>query len=190
MNTSRFTPSLFAAAPLFLSLFLVLLLAACADTSEPAEEPAETATEDPTAAPEATPSDMAGEVARVGVAEQAPYGQYLVDGEGRALYLFTADTQGEGRSTCDEACAAAWPPLLTGGDPAAGAPSVDTTMLGTIGRQDGATQVTYNGWPLYYYREDTGAGMVTGQDVHGFGGEWYLVSPQGQQVEAEAEGDA
>ena len=123
--------------------------------------------------------------AQVEVAEQEPYGAYLVDAEGRALYLFLADSAEE--SACYDDCANAWPPLLTDGDPAAG-DGVDASMLGTLEREDGAMQVTYDGMPLYYFVRDQGAGDTNGQGVEGFGAEWYLVSPEGGEVEAEEEG--
>lgn len=43
-------------------------------------------------------------------------------------------------------------------------------------------QVSYGGWPLYNYVKDQGPGQTTGQDIEGFGGEWYLVSPSGEIV--------
>ena len=54
-----------------------------------------------------------------------------------------------------------------------------TRYLGTTTRTDGTVQVTYNGWPLYYYVKDKAPGDVTGQDV---GGVWYVVSAAGEQV--------
>ena len=119
--------------------------------------------------------------------QQEPYGQYLTDAQGRALYMFTADAADS--SSCYDACANAWPPLTVqqGQQPQVG-PNVQEAMLGTIERQNGETQVTYNGMPLYYYVKDQGSGQVQGQDVHGFDGEWYLVSPQGEQIEATAGG--
>ena len=48
--------------------------------------------------------------AALGAAALAP-GTALVDGTGRALYLFEADTGTT--STCTGACAQVWPPLLT-----------------------------------------------------------------------------
>jgi predicted lipoprotein with Yx(FWY)xxD motif len=115
----------------------------------------------------------------VSVAEVGTFGEALVDGEGRTLYLFTNDTQNAGTSACTGDCLVAWPPLLTDGDPAAGG-GVDEAMLGTITLPDGTTQVTYNGWPLYYYAEDTAAGDANGQGV---GGVWFLVSPTGEMIE-------
>lgn len=120
---------------------------------------------------------------KLGIAEQAPFGQYLADAEGRALYIFTAD-QDKQSSTCYEDCAVAWPPVVTHGDPRAAAPELDGSKLGTTRRRDGQQQVTYNGWPLYYYAGDEAVGQAKGQDVHGFGGEWYLISPDGEKIEA------
>ena len=113
------------------------------------------------------------------------YGAYLTDAQGRALYMFEADKQGQGKtraqSSCYDACAKAWPPLIAEGKPQAGA-EVDTSMIDTVERKDGKKQVTYNGWPLYYFVKDKGKGETTGQDVKGFGGEWYLVNAEGQKV--------
>src|SRR5947209_1456422 len=44
------------------------------------------------------------------------YGRILIDGHGRALYLFTRDGQG-GPSRCHGACASRWPPFLVHATP-------------------------------------------------------------------------
>jgi predicted lipoprotein with Yx(FWY)xxD motif len=103
-------------------------------------------------------------------------GSFLVDDKGMTLYLFTKDTPDT--TVCYDKCAVAWPPLLTTGDPVAG-DGVDASKLGTTTRTDGSVQVTYNGWPLYYYEKDLAAGDVTGQDV---GGVWYVVSAAGDMI--------
>ena len=54
---------------------------------------------------------------------------------------------------------------------------VDAALLGTTTRKDGTMQVTYNGWPLYYYVKDPKPGDVTGQDV---GEVWYVLSAKGE----------
>lgn len=124
--------------------------------------------------------------ATVATKTQEPYGAYLVDSEGMSLYLFKADMQGK-KSTCYDACAKAWPPLLTEGEPQVDG-KADKALLDTIERKDGSTQVTYNGWPLYYYVKDKEPGDTKGQDVKGFGAEWYLLTPQGKAVHAEGHG--
>jgi predicted lipoprotein with Yx(FWY)xxD motif len=106
-------------------------------------------------------------------------GTYLTDAAGRALYIWVADR--DGRSHCYGACAAAWPPLITGAAPKAAAGAV-ATDLGTTTRSDGRTQVTYTGRPLYYYARDTGPGMITGNGSGQFGAKWWLISPSGGWV--------
>lgn len=124
------------------------------------------------------------------VKSSAQYGQYLTDRSGRPLYLFKADTRGGkgggAESKCDDACAKAWPPLLTDGQPQAASPA-SSELLGTLTREDGSTQVTYNGWPLYLYVKDVGPQEVTGHDIEDFGAEWYLVAPSGEEAHARIE---
>ncbi len=49
-----------------------------------------------------------------------------------------------------------------------------TGTLATITRDDGTTQVTYNGAPLYYFAADEKAGDSAGQGV---GGIWFIAAP-------------
>ena len=86
----------------------------------------------------------------------------LVDGGGLTVYLFTEDESGS--SNCSGGCANFWPPLLTEGDPTAGE-GVSADQLGSTEREDGSIQVTYNGWPLYYFVNDAGPGETNGQDI-------------------------
>lgn len=103
----------------------------------------------------------------------------LVDQMGRALYLFTTDMQNSGISACTADCLAQWPPVIVAGAPQAGE-GVDPSLLGTITREDGTLQATYNGWPLYYYSGDMAPGNISGQ---GMGGVWFLVSGTGNAVQ-------
>jgi predicted lipoprotein with Yx(FWY)xxD motif len=106
-------------------------------------------------------------------------GTILVDGSGRTLYLFQKDQPDQ--SACNGACVAAWPVDRAGGTPKAGS-GVKATLLGTIRRGDGTTQVTYNHHPLYYYAGDSGAGQQNGQGLNAFGAAWYVVTPSGGAV--------
>lgn len=109
-------------------------------------------------------------------ADKSATGTYLVDEGGHSLYLFAADQKGE--SYCSDACASVWPPYETSGQPMAGQ-GVSQKQLGTITRDDGGTQVTYAGVPLYYYAGDGGKADATyGEAIEQFGAEWYLVSPK------------
>jgi len=106
-------------------------------------------------------------------------GSFLTNGAGRAVYLFMADSSG--KSNCDGACAAAWPPVIAAGQPTA-AGGAQASGLSTITRSDGTKQVTYDGHPLYYFEGDTGPGMDKGQGLNGFGALWYLVAPSGSSI--------
>jgi predicted lipoprotein with Yx(FWY)xxD motif len=107
------------------------------------------------------------------------YGRILFDARGRVLYGFTRDRRG-GPSQCYGACAAAWPVYYSKGSLRAGR-GVRQALLGTVRRRDGRRQVTYNGWPLYYYAHE-GPGEVKCQNVREFGGLWLVVKPNGQLV--------
>lgn len=128
----------------------------------------------------AVAQDLGG--AKVEVREKQPYGAYLTDADGRALYMFTADKAGS--SNCYGACAELWPPLFTREMPRRGE-RVNERMVDMMKRTDGKLQVTYNSMPLYYYVKDQGPGTTTGQDVKDSGGEWYLVSPSGRPIKEE-----
>src|SRR3954471_20241734 len=106
-------------------------------------------------------------------------GPILIDSQGRTLYLWQADTGA--KSTCNGACASAWPPLVTTGKPTAGS-GVRASLLATSKRANGAEQVTYNGHPLYRYAGDTAAHQTNGQGSAGFGALWYVLSPAGKQL--------
>ena len=107
-------------------------------------------------------------------------GKVLVDAQGRTLYLFEAD-KGP-MSACDGACASSWPPLTTTGHPTGG-PGLTASKLGTTKRSDGATEVTYNGHPLYTYAGDSAPGQTNGQGLDDYGAEWYVLSAGGGKID-------
>jgi predicted lipoprotein with Yx(FWY)xxD motif len=107
------------------------------------------------------------------------YGDVLFDADQRAIYYF--DKESGPTSECYGDCAVAWPPVLTEGDPQA-AGAADAGLLGTTPRDDGTTQVTYDGHPLYYYVDDP-TGEVLCHNVEEFGGLWLAVQPSGEAVQ-------
>jgi predicted lipoprotein with Yx(FWY)xxD motif len=121
-----------------------------------------------------TPAAAGAEVATADVGD---LGTVLVDGNGMTLYLFESDTGSS--STCTGTCAETWPALVTAGDATASG-KASASMLGTTTRDDGSTQVTYDGHPLYLYSGDTAPGEANGQDV---GDVWYAVTAQGTPAE-------
>jgi predicted lipoprotein with Yx(FWY)xxD motif len=103
----------------------------------------------------------------IGAAALAP-GTALVDGGGRALYLFEADTGTT--SVCTGPCAQVWPPLLAQGAAPAASGAVQAGLVSTAARADGTEQVTYDGHPLYYFTGDKAPGDTRGQALDRFGG--------------------
>ena len=128
----------------------------------------------------ATPTTANGSAATIGVANDN-LGDVLVNSQGRTLYLFQKDSGT--KSACTGACAAAWPPLRANGKPTVGN-GADASLVGTTRRSDGKPEVTYNGHPLYLFVKDQTAGDTNGEGVNAFGGNWYAVSPAGDQVSA------
>lgn len=106
-------------------------------------------------------------------------GMILVDGKGRTLYLFEKDQPNQ--SACAGACVAAWPVDPSSGTPKAGS-GATASLLDTIKRSDGSTQVTYDKHPLYYYSGDSQPGQHNGQGINAFGAAWFAVAPAGGAV--------
>ncbi|MCU0469783.1 MAG: hypothetical protein MUF58_14385 [Arcicella sp.] len=89
-------------------------------------------------------------------------GKILTDGYGKTLYFFTKDVAGT--SNCSGGCLDAWP-IFSVQNLRVDA-SLTTTDFSTITRADGKKQVTYKGWPLYYFASDATAGDVKGENVN------------------------
>lgn len=130
----------------------------------------------------ATPSAGASNATSLKV-QTGSLGSYLVDSQGKSLYIFAADSPNSGASTCTDACAQVWPPLTVAqGQTAQAQAGVTSSLIGTITRSDGTQQVTYNGWPLYYYSLDRNPGDTNGQAINSFGALWYLIQADGNML--------
>lgn len=162
---------------------LVVALAGCTSAAPESDTPTATASQaaepssEPTTEPDDTASAEPGATALELAVAESPLGEIVVDGEGMTVYMFDSDTQGAGVSTCEGQCATNWPAVTTDG----GAPDAEgvTGELGTITGVDGSTQVTLNGWPLYYFAGDTAPGAVAGQGVNEV---WWVLSPEGERM--------
>jgi predicted lipoprotein with Yx(FWY)xxD motif len=132
----------------------------------------------PVASTQATPS-ATGTTVSLGSA--AGVGKVLVNAKGMTLYYFSKDVKGSGVSKCTGACAQAWPPLITKGKPTA-KNGVKSSMLGTMKRSNGMTQVTYAGRPLYTFIEDKKPGDDTGTGIKAFGGSFFPLHSNGKKA--------
>jgi predicted lipoprotein with Yx(FWY)xxD motif len=162
----------------------IMMLAACGDDDDAATTGTASASTT-TAAPASETATTAAPASGTATTEPAApasvavgstsLGDVLVDGNGRTLYVFTADAADT--SNCTGGCLQAWPRYAPATvNPGAG---VDKSLLGTI-TVDGVKQATINHRPLYYFASDSAAGDVQGQGV---GGKWFVVAADGTPVE-------
>jgi predicted lipoprotein with Yx(FWY)xxD motif len=161
----------------------IAIVAACggAGTTTAPTQPA-TATQAATVAPaseapasEAPASEAPTTEATVVAEEVGDAGLIIIDGKTRlTLYYFEKDEKDSGESNCTGGCLEAWPALTVAeGETPTGGEGVDASKLGTIVREDnGETQVTYDGLPLYFFQNDTKPG-----DLNGVYPEWVTVAP-------------
>ena len=115
---------------------------------------------------------LAQDAPTVGLGHTDELGDFLVGPDGMTLYLFTPDPLGE--TVCYNQCAENWPPLTVESADALTAAEGIPGELGTVEREDGSLQVTYNDIPLYYWIRDEAVGDTTGQGV---GGVWWILPP-------------
>jgi predicted lipoprotein with Yx(FWY)xxD motif len=108
------------------------------------------------------------------------FGTILVAANGKTVYRYTLDRKGVNRCTSNKVCAKYWPRLLVkpGTKPTAGG-AAKAALLGTIKASGGMRQVTYAGFPLYFFSGDSKPGQMNGQ---AFLKEWYVVNTQGAFV--------
>ncbi|MGE7761441.1 hypothetical protein [Peribacillus sp. NPDC097895] len=102
--------------------------------------------------------------------ESEKIGEYLADSKGRTLYFFKNDKSG--KSNCADECLEKWPPFM---DRDFAVPEgFEEKDFGTIKREDTREeQVTYKGFPLYYFANDKATGDVNGEGVKNV---WYIVN--------------
>ena len=161
--------------------------ASTAATTPGAQTPPPEATQPPTAGPGSEDNMSAANMPQpeapqgfdIGVGQSAEHGRYLVDGTGKTVYMLDKDTATT--STCHDACATQWPPLLAqNGTPKGMDPSIDESAISVIQRKDGSQQVAYGGHPLYHYQQDTAAGQLNGAGKEDQFGHWSVLTPEGQ----------
>jgi predicted lipoprotein with Yx(FWY)xxD motif len=107
---------------------------------------------------------------------ESDLGEHIVDGDGMTLYVSVLD--GENEPECVGDCATVWPALGTEGEPSV-SDDLDEDLLDTVERDDGVTQVTYAGHPLYLFVSDGEEGDVNGQEIND---QWFVLDPEGEPI--------
>ena len=118
----------------------------------------------------------------VGARKLAGVGTVLVDRSGKTIY--SPQQEARGKILCTGSCLGFWFPVpVSPGTPLHALPGV-SGVLGTVHRaDDGVTQLTLNGRPLYTFRLDRAPGQVHGNNFSdSFGGKsfiWQVVAASG-----------
>ncbi len=114
---------------------------------------------------------------KIGIGDSS-LGRVMVDGSGMTLYMFARDRYNV--SFCDGQCLVAWPPMMLRSNQTLAdvelSGGLRRSRLSYALRDDGSRQVTYNGWPLYYWFRDTKPGDVRGQWVNDI---WWVMTEDG-----------
>ncbi len=142
---------------------------AAATSPSPSASPSAPASPTATASATATAGAAPVVIVHTGIATVSGKSEnVLTNAQGFTLYYHTTDTP---TSVCSGACAAAWPPLLL----PSGTPGSSLSLPGTLGVETNVNgrQVTYNGHPLYGWKNDTSAGQATGEGINNF----HVVTP-------------
>lgn len=112
----------------------------------------------------------------------AGLGTVLVSGSGKTIYSPEQETHGQ--ILCTGSCLGFWFPVTVTSATGLHAPAGLTGALGTVHRRDdGRTQLTYNGKPLYTFKLDQSPGQARGSNfTDSFGGTsftWQAVTASG-----------
>jgi predicted lipoprotein with Yx(FWY)xxD motif len=132
----------------------------------------------PNPPPSTTGKPPTGDIS-LSVDDRGDLGEIVVDGAGRTVYAFSKDPAND--PTCYDACAETWLPLLAKGHPGSGI-GIEVAAANTVPRRDGGDQVTYKGIPLYHYAGDKADKDANGQGLGMFGGEWHVLTKDGQPL--------
>jgi predicted lipoprotein with Yx(FWY)xxD motif len=113
---------------------------------------------------------------------------YLTNAFGRTLYVCFDDTQASASelpvTSCLGECALRRPiwSVVEAGRSSILPSIMPVDELGQFTRPDGAQQLTYRGWPLYYFTEDQSPGAIQGHNEEA----WRALDPVNFGVEADA----
>lgn len=112
-------------------------------------------------------------------AKVAKLGTVVTDGKGFVLYRFDTDSANPTKVSCYSTCAALWPAATTTSASSVTTKGIDKSLVSTVKRNDGTTQITLAGWPLYRYSKDDEPKEPYGQGVDGT---WWAVTPSGAKI--------
>lgn len=107
------------------------------------------------------------EALKIEIKSDASFGDYLSTSQGKTLYIFARDLEGE--SICEESCLDLWEPVGISAD----LPISASNEFGLLRRENGFVQLSFKGWPLYTLSEES-ENEISADNRDG---EWYVAKP-------------
>jgi predicted lipoprotein with Yx(FWY)xxD motif len=102
------------------------------------------------------------------VVQKSAIGYVLAEANGQVVYTYSKDKK-DGSPTCTGSCADTWPAVT--GVPKAGPADTFPGSFGVVKGAGGVEQITYNGYPLYLYKDAKPLSTAG----NGIAGEWHVV---------------
>ena len=99
----------------------------------------------------------------IDLASSVTLGQYLTNSQGQALYMFSDEV--DGANACTGDCAAVWPEFTIDLTTAKLNAALNITDFDTITTASGKKQITYKGWPLHFFGQDSVRGLTLAVSV-------------------------
>ncbi len=128
----------------------------------------------------------AQEAPMLSIAESEDHGRYLLGPDGRPVYAFvTEDVRGGNEITpiaaCIERCLEDWPLVTLPAPDFAVAAGVDPVLAEPLA-WDGQLVLVYDSRALFHFHRDVPGEPPQGQELHEWGGWWYLLRPDGSLI--------
>ncbi|WP_158846935.1 hypothetical protein [Saccharothrix deserti] len=130
-------------------------------------------------APKSAPQDVKNKWVQLRATSAGALNPVVVNGAGMTLYRFDNDDANPSKATCNGDCAKTWPPVTIAKGGKVFIAGIAKEDVGFVKRDDGQTQLTIGGWPVYLFSKDTKPGDTLGQGV---GGTWFGVTPDGRKA--------
>jgi predicted lipoprotein with Yx(FWY)xxD motif len=116
----------------------------------------------------------AADPAYLQAASVGTFGEVLTNSHGVSLYGLS--NENGGKLACTGKCLQFWPPALVSTSVMKVSLGAGVTgATGFVTRSATTKQVTFDGYPLYTFIKDTGAGQAHGEGISAFGGTWGLL---------------
>jgi predicted lipoprotein with Yx(FWY)xxD motif len=128
----------------------------------------------------------AQEAPALSIAETPALGQYLVGPDGRPVYAFVTEEVRGGNdlaplTACIERCLEDWPLVTLEATDFVVAEGVDPGLAESL-EWEGHLVLVYASRELFYYARDAAGEAPEGQELHEWGGWWYLLRPDGSLI--------